>query len=134
MRVTLLFLLFCLSSTFVSAQKPMLKLSADKTILEEGFPISIKFETNQSGQIQFNVPSSFQRTTQSRGSNQSSARGSRQVTYYFMQHGFFKTAGTYKINAVFYDANGKKHKSNTIRVKVVKKTPSQRKDPKKEYA
>lgn len=133
MRVTLLFLFFCWSATFVSAQKPMLKLSADKTILEEGFPISIKFETNQAGQIQFNVPSAFQRTTQSRGSNQSSARGARQVTYYFTQHGFFKTAGTYKINAAFY-VNGKKYKSNKIRVKVVKKTPSQRKDPRKEYA
>lgn len=111
----------------------MLKLSADKTILEEGFPISIKFETNKLGQFQFNLPASFQKTTQSNGANQSSARGARQVTYYFTQHGFFKTAGTYKINAVFY-INGEKYKSNKIRVKVVKKTPSQRKDPTKEYA
>ncbi|HRO76771.1 MAG TPA: BatD family protein [Crocinitomicaceae bacterium] len=133
MRVTLLFLLFYWSVTFVSAQKPMLKLSADKTILEEGFPISIKFETNKLGQFQFNLPASFQKTTQSNGANQSSARGARQVTYYFTQHGFFKTAGTYKINAVFY-INGEKYKSNKIRVKVVKKTPSQRKDPTKEYA
>lgn len=122
--------------SFVSySQKINIKISADKTIVEEEFPVSIKFETDAAGNLNIDLSDSFVKLNSSNGSNQTYDRETRKpvVYYYLIQQGYFNKAGTYKIRAV-YEVAGKKYKSNTIKIKVVKKTATKKLNLKVEYA
>lgn len=132
----LILLFFTFSFVELSySQSLNIKISADKTIVEEEFPVTIKIESNTPGKLKLNLPDSFIKTNTSNGANQSYDRTKQQpiVRYYYLQSGFFKKEGTYKINATI-EMNGKQIKTNTIKLKVVKKTPSKKINSKKEYA
>ena len=132
----LILLLFTFSFVQLSySQNLNIKISADKTIVEEEFPVTIKIISNQPGVLNLNLPPSFFKTNTSNGTNQTFDRETRKpiVNYYFLQSGFFKKEGKYKIKATI-EINGKTYKTNTIRIKVAKKTPSQKVNSKKEYA
>jgi hypothetical protein len=132
--------LICIIFTFsfiqlTYSQKLNIKISADKTIVEEDFPVTIKVESNQPGVLNLNLPASFVKTNTSNSTNRSYDRTTREpvLQYFFYQYGSFNKEGDYKIN-VTIEINGKRYKTNTIRIKVVKKTPSKKINSKKEYA
>lgn len=117
-------------SSFSFSQAINIKLSSDKTILEAGIPIQIKFEANTQGQLTIKFPLSFLKgaTSKSTSQNFNPKEGISTVSYSFIQQGTFKDPGKYKIFAI-YVANGKKYKSNKITIKVVKvKKDIQKKD------
>lgn len=123
------YLLFFVFASFVAikvdSQTLNIKLSSDKTIVEEGFPVTIKFEANKGGQLILDLPPTFKKTNSSNGMNRSIDQKNQKVTvrHYNLQSGTFEKEGKYRIKGV-YVVNGKRIKTNIIQIKVVRKTPS----------
>lgn len=120
-----LLLSFFMFASGVISQTINIKLSSDKTIVEAGFPVQIKFESNTQGQLTMKLPMSFVKGSTSKNTLQSinPNTGKSNVNLSFVQGGIFTEPGKYKVFAT-YIVNGKKYKSNKITIKVVKKTSS----------
>jgi len=137
MKKTLFFLICLLAFgvTCFSQKKPDIQLFIDKTIVEEGVPITVTFKTNENGKLVFNFPKDFKKLNQSKTVNQGFNRktGKPYFVYSLSQAGVFSKKGKYKIQAIFMIGN-KHYKSNVVRVKVVKKTPSHHDEGNYKYA
>lgn len=127
--LTLVLFLSFVSYTTGFSQKAIFRLSCDKTIVEEEFPVSLKIETNQQGVLNFDVPASFVKRNTSNTVSRKQNPTTRQVeqTILFTQHGLFTKEGTYKIRATL-NVDGKLLRSNQLKIKVVKKTKPALKD------
>lgn len=123
-KYLLLFIFASFLAIKVNSQTLNIKLSSDKTIVEEGFPVTIKFEANKGGQLILDLPPAFKKTNSSSGMNRSIDQKNQKVTvkYYNLQSGVFEKEGKYRIKGV-YVVDGKRIRTNIIQIKVVKKTP-----------
>jgi|GEM_PF-5322857 len=124
-KYLLLFVFASFVAIKVDSQALNIKLSSDKTIVEEGFPVTIKFEANKGGQLILDLPPTFKKTNSSNGMNRSIDQKNQKVTvrHYNLQSGAFEKEGKYRIKGV-YIVDGKRIKTNIIQIKVVRKTPS----------
>lgn len=125
LKYVLLFVFVSFSVIKVDSQTLNIKLSSDKTIVEEGFPVTIKFEANKGGQLILDLPPAFKKTNSSNGMNRSIDQKNQKVIvrHYNLQSGAFEKEGKYKIKGTFV-VDGKRIKTNVIQIRVVKKTPS----------